>query len=260
MSALSYVKYMATRLSILAGLEEACPPATVLNRLWDVSVASLGFLCCSCQITHRPTHPRWPLRFPLREIDGVFKCFLSSQMAPGRWLHAITIIYPDAGCQGVSSAGLFPVLRSFRDLMDRCSTPQTLCEALQRFESLLSLVKVSFDVSCCLPPAKLSSLPPLWWQLRGEEWHSSFSLFACPSPPVSLCQSFQGPPVQICQADGGPAFYMSLERSPGNTICGPQRNVFEPCETRMVNQCSAMHGPDSLKNPTVSCLPSAVLL
>lgn len=47
---------------------------------------------------------------------------------------------------------------------------------------------------------------------------------------------------------------MSLERRPGNTICSPQCSVFEPCETRMVNRCNAIHGPDSLKNPSVSCL------
>lgn len=41
----SHVKYMATHPSMLAGFEEACPPASVLNRLWDVTVASLGFFC-----------------------------------------------------------------------------------------------------------------------------------------------------------------------------------------------------------------------
>lgn len=29
---------------------------------------------------------------------------------------------------------------------------------------------------------------------------------------------------------------------------------FEPCETRVENPCSAIHSPDSLKNPSVSCL------
>lgn len=47
---------------------------------------------------------------------------------------------------------------------------------------------------------------------------------------------------------------MSLERRPGNTICGPQCSVFEPCETRMADGCNAIHVPDSLKNPSVSCL------
>lgn len=46
-------------------------------------------------------------------------------------------------------------------------------------------------------------------QLRGDEWRSSSSLFVCPSPPVSLRQSFQKPHEQICQADGGPAFSVS---------------------------------------------------
>lgn len=41
----SHIKYMATHPSMLAGFEEACPPASVLNRLWDVTVASLGFFC-----------------------------------------------------------------------------------------------------------------------------------------------------------------------------------------------------------------------
>lgn len=47
---------------------------------------------------------------------------------------------------------------------------------------------------------------------------------------------------------------MSLERRPGNTICGPQCSVFEPCETRMADGCNAIHVPDSPKNPSVSCL------
>ena len=47
---------------------------------------------------------------------------------------------------------------------------------------------------------------------------------------------------------------MSLEGRPGNTIRGPQCSVFEPCETRMENRCGAMHGPDSLKNRSISCL------
>lgn len=47
---------------------------------------------------------------------------------------------------------------------------------------------------------------------------------------------------------------MSLEGCPGNTICGPQCNVFEPCETQMEDGCRAIHGWDSLKNPFVSCL------
>lgn len=50
---------------------------------------------------------------------------------------------------------------------------------------------------------------------------------------------------------------MSLEGRPGNTICGPQCSVFEPCETRMENRCNAIHGPDSLKNPSVSCLSAS---
>lgn len=66
--------YMAKHFCSLPGFEEACPPASVWNRLWDVSAASLGFFC-SCQNTHRPTHPRWPLCFPLTGIAGVFKCF-----------------------------------------------------------------------------------------------------------------------------------------------------------------------------------------
>lgn len=78
----------------------------------------------------------------------------------------------------------------------------------------------------------------------------SVCLSVCPSPPVSLCQSFQGLPAQICQADGGPAFNMSLEGRPSNTICGPQCSVFEPCETQMENRCSAMNGPDSRKKHT----------
>lgn len=41
----SHIKDMATHPCLLAGFEEACPPASVLNRLWDVSVASLGFFC-----------------------------------------------------------------------------------------------------------------------------------------------------------------------------------------------------------------------
>lgn len=55
-------------------------------------------------------------------------------------------------------------------------------------------------------PAKLAPLSLLWWLLRGAEWHSSFNLSVCPSPPVSLCQSFQGLPAQICQTDGGDGF------------------------------------------------------
>lgn len=53
---------------------------------------------------------------------------------------------------------------------------------------------------------------------------------------------------------GGPASYMSLQGRPGNTICGPQCRVFEPCETQMENRCSAESGPDSLKKPSVSCV------
>lgn len=41
----TYGIYMATHFCSLPGFEEACPPASVWNRLWDVSAASLGFFC-----------------------------------------------------------------------------------------------------------------------------------------------------------------------------------------------------------------------
>ena len=182
-------------------------------------------------------------------------------MAPGRWLHAITIIYPGAGCWGVSSAGLFPALWSFQDLIDRCSAPQSFCEA-PRVQTCC-WVWPNFVLFVCrsLSPAKLASLPPLWWQLRGDEWHSSFSLSVCPSPPVSLCQSFQWLPAQICQADGGPAFYMSLEGRPGNTICGPTMQCFWTLfeKPRTENRCDAMRGPDSSEE-SLCILPVCVYL
>lgn len=202
---LSYIKYMATHLS---------------GRLWGGMSACLcveqtvGCLCsvtrfpllCSCQNTHRPTHPRWPLCFPLREIDGVFKCFLSSQMAPGRWLHAITIIYPDAGCQGVSSAGLFAALWSFQDLTDRYSIPQSLSEALHRFRFLLSLAKFCFlTATVC----SLTFLP------FGDSWgvtsgtHPSACL--CVHPHLSLpAKAFRGCPHKSVRQMGGRLFTCHL--------------------------------------------------
>lgn len=125
-----------------------------------------------------------------------------------------------------------------------------------RSDLLLSLAKFSLFVYRSLSPVKLASLPPLWWQLRGDEWHSSFSLSVCPSPPVSLCQSFQWLPAQICQADGGPAFYMSLEGRPGNTICGPTMQCFWTLSWSTERRIDATPcvAQIPLKNPSVSCL------
>lgn len=60
--------------SILAASEAPCAPVEQTVGCL-CSVTGFSALLCSRQNTHRPTHPRWPLRFPLREIDGVFKCF-----------------------------------------------------------------------------------------------------------------------------------------------------------------------------------------
>lgn len=98
-----------------------------------------------------------------------------------------------------------------------------LCKEWKRKKKKRKLASSARLLALFLPAPPLPPRPPPSGgrQLRGGEWHSSFSLRVCPSPPVSLCQRFQGLPAQICQADGGPAFYMSLERRPGNTICGP---------------------------------------
>lgn len=174
--------------------------------------------------------------------------FLSSQTAPGRWLHAITIIYPDAGCQGVSSAGLFPAPWCFLQLTDRCSSRQWLREAGSGcWTNFLRVARHS------LSPVKLAALRLLCWQLRGC-WVALVPQSVCMSIPTCLSfQSVRDLPAQICQADGGQAFYMSLEGGPDNTICGPQCSMFEPYESRLENRCGAMHGPDSLKNPSPVC-------
>lgn len=126
-------------------------------------------------------------------------------MAPGRWLHAITIIYPDAGCQGVSSPALFLLLRCFQEPVDRYSPMSSALGVSWQFSPSLG----STLARCLLAENLAPASPSLHWQLRGDKWRSSFSLFVCPVPPVSLCQSFQKLPEQICQADGGPAFSVS---------------------------------------------------
>lgn len=91
---------------------------------------------------------------------------------------------------------------------------------------------------------------------------SSAGLFV--HPHLSLAtRAFRSLPHKSVRQMGGLAFYMSLEGHPGNTICGPQCSLFEPCKIQTENRCSDMHRADSLKNLCVSaclCLPSAGFL
>lgn len=172
-------------------------------------------------------------------------------MAPDRWLHAITIIYPDAGCQGVSSPAWLLLLQRFREPVDRYSHVPSAHGALS--SSALRSPQSCLVVLCRkTQPRRLLPSADSW------EVTSGALLSACLSvqPHLSLfAKAFRSRPSKSVRQMGG----RLLACRTGNTICSPQCSASEPRNARMANRCNAMHGPDSLKNPCL-CLPSVGLL